>query len=53
MGFVLRVRGLVKSDCSACDEVRTVMMCQNTSTVIIYANLCFFFLSKEYMVLAY
>ena len=51
MGFVLRVRGLVKSDCSACDEVRTVTMCQNTSAVIIYANLCFFFSSKEYIIL--
>ena len=26
-------------------------MCQNTSAVIIYANLCFFFSSKEYMAL--
>ena len=28
----------VKPRCSACDEVRTVTMCQNTSAVIIYAN---------------
>ena len=41
----------VKPRCSACDEVRTVTMCQNTSAVIIYANLCFFFSSKEYMAL--
>ena len=37
--------------CSACEEVRTITMCQNTSAVIIYANLCFFFSSKESMVL--
>ena len=41
----------VKPRCSACDEVRTVTMCQNTSAVIIYANLCFFFSSKESMAL--
>ena len=45
------MRGLVKPCCSACDEVRTVKMCQTTSAVIIYANLCFFFSSKEYMAL--
>ena len=39
--------------CSACNEVRTVTMCQNTSAVIIYANLCFFFSSKEYMALGH
>ena len=43
---ILKVRGLL-----TCDEVRTVTMSQNTSAVIIYANLCFFFSSKEYIVL--